>query len=279
MVVALVVGVASSAPMPVSAQSPTTVSAGWGGVLEGDTGSFRRLRIPVALSEPSPVEVTVDVELDLNGTTSSPRADAVDVVDWRGRRKTVTFRPNPRTGLTPTVKYVTVKVRPDEETGEFTETFMLRLSNTVNAVLGNGSTVGANPVGRGFITDDDDVPVWGQVNRVHASGVSVPEGNGSPRKSRFAVTLRDPATRPVAVRVTAFVDEGTPGVDFKSLSNTGSRLVTFLPGQVQRFVSVETYGNTTPNDRVHLLMLLSSADLPIGTIGSVSTLDDDAATP
>ncbi len=81
--------------------------AGSASINEGSGGKARSLQIPVTLNTPqgSPVSVryTVNSGTAMAGSDFTPRKSG-----------TLTFKPVVKTGLTPTTKYITVKVTPDQ---------------------------------------------------------------------------------------------------------------------------------------------------------------------
>ncbi len=125
------------------ATGANTVSIGDAAVLEGDSGKERTLKLPVTLANNLNVEATVDWNL-IPGSATVP----ADLPKEKGLTKTIKFKPAASSGVTPTQKYVVVKVAPDL-LNEGNETFTVELSNPTG-----GLSLG-RAVGTGTIVDDD----------------------------------------------------------------------------------------------------------------------------
>ncbi|PYQ71262.1 MAG: hypothetical protein DMG01_26015, partial [Acidobacteria bacterium] len=116
--------------------------------LEGNSG-ITPFVFTISLNPAATVNVTVNYQT-LNGTAATPR-------DYTAVSGTLTFTPGQ------TSKTVTVNVNGDT-TKESNETFALRLSNAVNAAIGDNE-------GLGTILDDDNTP------HMTVSSTSLIEGN------------------------------------------------------------------------------------------------------
>jgi hypothetical protein len=105
------------------------------------------------------------------------------------------------------------------------------------------------------------------------SDASLPEGNNSKHPMTFTVSLSAPSIQTVSVHYATADVTATAGSDY--LSRTG--LVTFMPGQTSKTVTVQVLGDTTPEDDETFDLVLSNptnAVLVAGT-GVGTILDDD----
>lgn len=214
----------------------------------------------MTLSEPATSPVTVRYSIEPNGS-----ADTNDVKPKSG---VLTFKPNAKTGLTPTTKWLSTKVFPDVAV-EGDESFRVVLSHPSDGhVLGRSEASGT-------IIDDDP----GTGVRVSVGDASIVEGdtgtNGAPNKARVRVTLDRPATETVTVRVTLAGGTASAGGDFKAVTKT----LTFKPGQWQKSMVVPIHADTEAGEGIEtVLVRLSgpSVGLSISRAeGTVQILDDD----
>ena len=136
-----------------------TVSIADTTVVEGDSGQTPAV-FAVDLSGPSPATTVVSYQ-SFTGTAATPK----DFITTAG---TVTFEPGEVS------KTVTVMV-VGETTKEKDETFSVRLSNPVNATIGD-------VMGLGIIDDDDATP------RLNSTSTSQKEGTSSPSSSPMTTT-------------------------------------------------------------------------------------------
>ena len=228
---------------------PNGVSVGSGSVAEGDTGKPRTITFPVVLPAPSTSTVTVGYSIEAAGATNAATACVSSATcapgsggDFFSRTGTLTFKPSATTGLTPTVKYVNALVYPDTA-AEGDETFRVVLSNPVGVGLGL-------PVGTGTILDDDPV---GGTPQVAIGDASILEGNTGVKatttnNAKVWVTLSEPATGPVTVKVTVTPTGATANTDFKYGSVTSvfpvTKTITFAAGQWQKPVVIGVFPDT-----------------------------------
>src|SRR5262249_9115381 len=110
------------------AHAKATMGIGGGSVVEGNASPARKITFPITLSKP--VRTTVTVTYTVGGTTAvycSTSSGCPDA-DFGGKVSgTVKFVPKKKTGLTPTVKKITIPVWADALT-ETDETFTIQLS-------------------------------------------------------------------------------------------------------------------------------------------------------
>ena len=236
------------------------VSVASAAVVEGDEGKPASAHFAVTLSKPSTEPVTVRYTIAPDGSAGTE--------GFKPKTGVLTFKPNDRTGLTPTTKYVSTKVHPDMEV-EGDETFRVVLSEpTGGYAVGRGSATGT-------IVDDDPDGAF----RVSVGDASIVEGDEgvSPKaanKARVRVTLNRPATETTTVRVLVSEATATAGSDVKLVAKT----LTFKPGQWQKSVAVAVYPDTIAEGTETALVTLTdpSAGLAIGRgQGRVQIIDDD----
>ncbi|MFM7270252.1 MAG: carboxypeptidase regulatory-like domain-containing protein [Actinomycetes bacterium] len=227
-----------------------TVSAGDVSVIEGDAGS-RIVKFPVTLSHPSPTAVRVDYVIEgLDATGAAVAAPGVDVIDRGGRSGRLTFAPNPRTGLTPAVKFVAVRISGDTDP-EDDETFRIRFTGMSGS---SGDASIGRDVGIGTIIDDDDQAL----NSLGVGDVQVSAFEVGKVTVQLPVALARPATETVTVKFTL-----VPGsADFSLRATDGgdyggrvSGTITIRPGRTVAAVSVPIwpkYHGTPATFRVQL---------------------------
>jgi Tol biopolymer transport system component len=158
----------------VGAAAPPDLSAGNASVLEGDLRS-RQLRFTVTLSRPATTAVSAAY-----ATAAGTAAAGTDFVAKSG---TVTIP----AGSTAAV--VSVEVKGDRA-DEANETFSLKLTNPVGALLRRGS-------GTATIVDDDGPSI--NAVRVSVGSAALVEGDVGARGLRFPVTLSQSSPNPVTV--------------------------------------------------------------------------------
>jgi hypothetical protein len=178
-------------------------------VTEGNAGTVRA-DFTVRLSGPSDQPVTVRY--------ATATGTAAAGTDFQSAAGTLTFAPGE------TSKTVTVLVTGDRRP-EPTETFYVRLTDPVNAPIGDGEGVG---------TVRDDEP------RLAITGASVKEGHHGTTVMTFTVTLS--AAYDQAVTVNFTTRDGTARVsdhDYTARSGT----LTFAPGETTKTITVTVKGD------------------------------------
>lgn len=194
------------------------VSVGSSTIVQGESGAPRKLRIPITLSVPSTTEITVSATLTPNNAKPG-----VDYVPWKNSRL-VRFKPNVNTGLTPIVKYITITVLANSAV-DAGGNVNVSLSNPTGALLGQAA-------GYGAISPQDDDPR----NNASLAQVTVAEGDLGTRKIQVGIAL-DHATatsEQVAVSINLYFGP----IVYSVMSKTGTKTVTFKPGQVQRKLTI-----------------------------------------
>lgn len=137
-------------PIKVPGITPRTteVSVSDDSILEGDAGT-RMMQFRVRLSNRATTPVTVGYVVASTGSATGG-AGVGSGVDFRAASGTITFKPNPTTGKTPTSKVLTVPIFSDRNV-ESDETIGVTLSNpTGGYVLGRAQATG-------IIINDDGV--------------------------------------------------------------------------------------------------------------------------
>ena len=223
-------GVSSaSASVPVTVVTPPLISIVHTSTAEGDEGS-KFVDITVSLSHPSPTPVTVDFASV--GNPAEPTI-AIPGVDYASTSGTVTFAPGETTQIVPVEVYGD---RIDEPPHLYGEWALLSFSNpSANAVL-DTSFFGLGVV---IIVDDDPPPVISILSSI------VTEGDIGSTSVDLTVSLSNPSATTVTVdyaslSVPTLPAVAVPGVDFAATSGS----VTFAPGETEKFVTVEVFGDT-----------------------------------
>lgn len=139
------------------------------------------------------------------------------------------------------------------------ETFLLTLSNPVNASLGDAQ-------GQATIQDNDPLPT------LSGDTCLTIEGDTGATPCGLAVTLAPVSGRNVTVSYATAGGGASPGVDFTPA--TGS--LTFAPGDTSHGVTVDVLGDTLSEpDESFFLALSSPVNAVLGPAGTGVILDDD----
>jgi hypothetical protein len=223
-------------------------------VVEGDDGTTPLL-FTVSLSAPSGAPVTVQYA----GANGSAAAGTDYVAFAPGR---LTFEPGE------TTKTITVDVLGDSSI-EGHETFSLSLSQAQGAAIGTGTAIGT------ILNDDTAV-------RIHSTFAKL-EGNAGSVAHFFTIDLERASALTVAVDFSTrdgFEPAGSynkalAGSDYQALSGT----VTFAPGETNKLISVEAFGDTEIEGYETFSVVLSNpngARIASGTaLGAI--INDDTA--
>jgi len=218
---------------------------------EGNVGNTNA-RFTISLSFPSTQTVTVDW-VAADGTATLADSDFLPAGPLQ-----VTFPP----GVT--AQTVDVPVVGDLKF-EPNETFVVDLSNPVNAVI-------TDPQGVGTILNDDGIPM------ISIDDVRVIEGNPPfTPAATFTVTLSNPSAFTVSVSWNTTDDTaGAPG-DYQS----GGGTVVFAPGSVSEPLSVLAVGDLSvePNETFHVNLSAPSNGVIRRPRGVGTILDDDTTNP
>ncbi len=178
---------------------------------EGDSGSTNAV-FTVTLAAPSTFTVTVDFATNDQSATAG--------ADYQSTIGTLTFAPGQ------TTQTFTVPVFGDT-INEANEVFNVRLSNPVNAFLGDS-------VGNGTIIDDDGTALT-------IDDITVdPEGNSGTTNAVFTVSLSALSGQVISVDYSTASGTATAGSDYVDSSGT----VTFQPGQLTQSIIIPVIGDT-----------------------------------
>ena len=189
-----------------------TISIGDATATEGDAGTVDAV-FTVTLSAASGKAVTV--------AYATSGATATSGVDFDAASGVLTFAPGE------TSKTITVKVKGDA-LPEGPESFLVALSNPVNATISDGQ-------GTGLIVDDDGAP------SLLIEDVAVIEGNSGATQAEFRVTLSAASGQTVTVQFATSGVSASSGIDFTEASGT----LTFAPGETVKIITVDVLGDTT----------------------------------
>ena len=215
-------------------------------VTEGDAGTTTAT-FTVSLSAPSGKPIAVD-HASAPGTAAAP-------ADFTGVSGTLSFTP----GQTTTT--VDVDVQGDV-LDEFDETFVVNLSNLVNATPGIVT-------GTGTILDDDLPPT------VSVGDVSLAEGDAGTTIASFPVTLSAPSGKPIDVDYTS-ADGTATAADYSGVSGS----MSFAPGQTSKTIDVDIHGDTTyENDETFGVSLSNPVNVAPGTVSATGTITNDDPLP
>jgi uncharacterized repeat protein (TIGR01451 family) len=217
-------------------------------VLEGDSGTTDAV-FNVRLSEASPLSVGVQfATADVTAMAGS---------DYLATNGLLTFPPGV-TNLS-----LRVPVRGDA-LHEPDETFLLNLSNPVNAVL-------SDALGVGIILNDDPLP------SLSISNALVTEGNSGTTNAVFTVSLSARSGEPVSVSFYTIDGTATGSADYAA--NPSGSLV-FPPGVTNRTISVAVFGDTAVEpDETFSVILIDPHGAVLGNdTGTGTILNDDFAT-
>ena len=257
--VAAAPGAAGSATAPV-------VSAGDTYVVEGTGDPASVAKFPVTLAEPASIPVSVSY------TFTAGSANLSDFDSSHGTR-VLKFKPTAKTGLTPTVKYVTTTINPDA-TVELGESFHLVLSApSTGATLGRGT-------GDAIIINDDPTTAA----TVSVGGGAMLEGDAGALRT-VSVPVRLSTASAAKVQISYRISGGTaeaPG-DFTDFGGKVKKL-TFAPTAKtglttqQKYIPVKVVpdlvGESDETVTVTLLSVTGGYSLARDT-GEVTILNDD----
>jgi len=228
---------------------PPTVSIGNVTVTEGNTGSVNAV-FTVSLSAASGQTVTVQYAT-ANGTATAGS-------DYTATSGTLTFTAGQVS------QTITVPVLGDTAI-ESTETFVVNLSNPVNATLGVSQGVGT-------ILDNDAPPP----PALSINDVTVTEGNTGSVGAVFTVSLPAASTQTVTVQYATANGTATAGSDYTAASGT----LTFTAGQLTQTITVAVLGDTVfePNE-TFMVNLTNPTNATIADGQGVGTITNDDAPP
>jgi len=113
-----------------------------------------------------------------------------------------------------------------------------------------------------------------QVNRISISDLQQLEGPGGSTLFVFSVILEQTTAEPITVDFTTFQGTARSGSDFQPVAGT----LTFAPGDLTRTITVEVFGDTTPEEDETFQVILSNPVNGVLTSSSATgtILNDDA---
>jgi hypothetical protein len=145
---------------------------------------------------------------------------------------------------------------------ELNETFVVNLSNPVNAALSAGQ-------GQGTINDNDATP------SLRINNVSVSEGTGS-TVATFTVTLTGTSDRTITVQYATANNTATAALDYTAASGT----LTFPPGTPSQPVAVAVLGDVLDEaSETYFIDLSGAVNAGIADTRGVGTITDNDPTP
>lgn len=231
---------------------------------ESGTTSSRGMALPVTLSQPSPVPLTVwywtadgtataGSDFTRFGTQAAPRSVTVPAGStWAT--------------IAPPIK--------DDSEVEGDEVFHLRIA----AITGGPAYIGA-PVGDATIHDADGIARADAATPVLSiASVRQVEGNGpASRKAQVRLELSKPLTQPLTLRWSTASGTAVAGRDFTAKSNVA---VTIKPGTTEISIDLALRSNATIDGDRSFAVAISAINGPTvelrNTTGVVTILDDDA---
>ncbi|MCP3957147.1 MAG: autotransporter domain-containing protein [bacterium] len=213
-------------------------------VTEGDAGTTRAI-FTVNFSGVTPLQVEVDFATVDNTATAGGG-------DYQATSGTLTF-------TSPGSQQVVVPVNGDA-LQEGNETFLIRLSNAVNATIASSDGVGT-------IIDDDDAP------SLSIGDTEVFEGDGT-TNANFTVSLSSASG--LTVMASFATRDGTATVadsDYQGATGT----VSFAPGETQKTIAVAVNGDTRVEpDETFFVDLSAPANAGLDdAVGEGTILNDD----
>jgi len=222
---------------------PTSLFVSDTSVTEGDSGTVVA-SFTVSLSNPVPQTVTVNYATGFG--------DATPGVDYDSASGTLTFDPGT------TAQTIDVTVHGDT-LSEANETFVLFLTNPVNARIADNS-------GTGTILDDDPLPL------LSIGDAAVTEGDSGMATASFAVTLSAPSGQRVSVSYATSDGTANAGSDYVAESG----LVTFAAGSTSRTITVSVLGDLADEpDETFFVNLSDPIHATLDDVQAAGTIVDD----
>ena len=252
----------SNSVTPVSSIPIETVSIGDVTLVEGDSGA-QTIKFPVTLSHAADHEVRVNWTLsDLGATGALRTATGVDYGNLGGATKTLIFKPALRTGLTPVVKIVSVKLFADTAI-EGDEALRVTLSSPTGGYELNRA------LGTGTIFDDDSA----------APGVRLAIGDLTiVRSGSGAVTAMVPITMSSAVSTKLTVPYTLTSSDAtRTVTATGgdyggkgTGTLAVAAGTVVKTINIKLWPGAPPTTAKHITITLGLPNNPSVTVTRVA---------
>lgn len=214
---------------------------------EGDEGS-RTVALPVELSEPSGLPVTVEY------ATADGSAQAGS--DYTAVAGTLVIPAGETKGEIRVAILGDPRFEGDEE-------FEVRLSSPLHATLDR-------PAAKIVLGNDDLAPT------LQVGDVRVSEGNDATAFAVFTATLSAPSAVPVNVAYATVEGTASQGTDFDSTSGT----LSFAPGELAKELTVVVRGDRLPEkDEDFFLRFSAPTNLVLGRPQAIGVIVDDDAVP
>jgi hypothetical protein len=137
--------------------------------------------------------------------------------------------------------YVSVLVNGDLQS-ELDETFLLNLSQPVNAIIGDGQAIGT-------IINDERPPA------LSINDVSIAEGQSGTAEATFTVSLSSPSAHTISINYATADGVARSTSDYFARSGT----LTFSPGQTSKTFTVPINGDTALEADESFFVFLSGA--------------------
>lgn len=232
--------------IPTSSSLPT-LSINDAIVTEGNSGTTN-MTFTVRLSAASTQTVSVNFAT-ANGT-------AIAGSDYTSGSGTITFNPGE------TSKTITVAVRGDL-LDEDNETFMVNLSNAINATIADGQGIGT-------ITDNDATPSF------RINDVTITEGDSGTSNVAFTVNLSAASGRTATVNFATANGTATAGADYTATSGT----LTFAPGETSKTITIPVLADLLDeNNETFRVNLSNATNATIADSQGIATITDNDPTP
>jgi hypothetical protein len=225
--------------------APPSLSINDVSITEGDSGMSNAV-FTVTLSAASGQMAMVNY--------ATADATATTPADYQPASGTLTFSPGE------TARIVTVRVRSDT-LDEPDETFLVNLSNPINASVADGQGVGT-------IADDDPLP------SLSVNDVTMAEGDAGTVSAVFTVSLSAASGKTVATNYATADLTALAGGDYQQASGT----LNFAAGELTKTVAVLVNGDTSKEaNETFLLNLTNPVNATIADAQGVGTINDNDA--
>ncbi|MGE3310482.1 MAG: Calx-beta domain-containing protein, partial [Limisphaerales bacterium] len=213
-------------------------------VVEGAVGGTTTMTLDVDLTPTATLPVTVQF--------ATFAASAGAGVDFVSASSTLTFAPGTSR------QSISVTVLGDDD-AEPDETFTVRLSNPLNAILDRAEATGT-------ILTDDSVTL-------SVDDVTVTEGDGVSVQAVFSVSLKGAPVEPVTVGYFTANVTAQAGIDYQA----AGAILRFQPGQTLQTVSVPVLGDfiDEPAETFELRLHTPSGATLSRAVGTATVLDND----
>lgn len=233
---------------------PTVKLAGLAHLREPDEGDSANVPYFVTLTNPGSLDVTVHYRT-VPGTARGGLL-ALPTDDFVAEEGTLTF---PAFSSFP--QEVIVRVNGDD-VHEQDETFSLRLSDPINARLGDSEATTT-------IIDNDPEPI------LSIGDLTVPEGSSGPKAVSMKVSLSNPTDSNVTFTVSTANKTAVAPTDFVEITDGTSN--TLLIGELEATIAVTVNGDLLFEPTESLLVILSNATNAIlgDAVGELTLTNDD----